>query len=69
MKRNDTSRIARFRKPGDHDELARLKRLTGLDYETVPVSLVSMADPDTGTSIAGGDGDCPDSRPLRPARR
>lgn len=69
MKRNDSTRIARFRKPGDHEELARLKRLTGLDYETVPVSLLSPAQADSGASMAGGDDDYPDSRPLRPARR
>ena len=68
MKRNETTRIARFRKPGELEELARLKRLTGLDYETVPVSLVVPADADPGAGMAGGD-DYPDSRPLRRAGR
>lgn len=32
---------ARFRLPDDSAELARLKRLTGLDYESVPESLLN----------------------------
>lgn len=68
MKPEDTGSLVRFRRPDDRQELARLKKLTGLDYETVPVSLVSPAHADNGTGTQGDD-DYPDSHPVRPARR
>jgi|JI10StandDraft_1071094.scaffolds.fasta_scaffold3214000_1 hypothetical protein len=35
--------IAHFRRRDDRDELARINRLTGLSFETVPCSLVNRA--------------------------
>lgn len=45
MAEHDPS-IHRFRRPGDREELARLKRLTGLDFTEVPASLLGEPEPD-----------------------
>ncbi len=39
-------RPTRFRRPDDQEELARLKRLTGLDFSEVPCSLLDPQRPD-----------------------
>lgn len=39
-------RPTRFRRPDDREELARLKRLTGLDFTEVPRSLLDAPRPD-----------------------
>lgn len=58
---------ARFRLPDDSAELARLKRLTGLDYESVPESLLNrqpeVAD-DTKKKSRGDARDGTDAQPV-----
>lgn len=39
-------RPTRFRRADDREELARLKRLTGLDFSEVPRSLLDATRPD-----------------------
>lgn len=61
-----TGPVTAFRKPGDREELARLERLTGLAFESVPDSLLSPRhtpadDPETGADFRPE----PMSRPAR----
>lgn len=58
------SNVSGFRKPEDLEELARLKRLTGLEFETVPESLLvptlqESPDPEAPRANTGTD-------PVRP---
>lgn len=61
-----TGSVTAFRKPGDREELARLERLTGLAFESVPDSLLSPRHtPADGTDTDANFRAKPLSRPAR----
>ena len=62
MREDRSDKVSGFRLRRREDELARLKRLTGLDFEQVPESLL---DPQVQARHAG-EPDAP--VPVRPAR-
>ena len=63
MRGIDQGNIAVFRKPGDREELARIRRLTGLDYTSVPVSLINRSEHPAEGDLAGQDGPARTGRP------
>lgn len=61
---------ARFRLPDDRDELARLKRLTGLEYESVPESLLNRRPADVAEDTQKkARGDSRDGNSAQPVTR
>lgn len=68
MKQDGQSGVTRFRKRAGKEELERLKRLTGLDFDSVPESLVAPRIlPFTG-NFAEPDALQTEALPVRPAR-
>ncbi|MFP5440048.1 MAG: hypothetical protein ACLGHJ_01025 [Gammaproteobacteria bacterium] len=59
----------RFRLPDDRDELARLKRLTGLDYESVPESLLQRPPAADTSKKRNSRGDSRDGTDAQPGIR
>lgn len=45
---NESSRVSRLRAKYEQEELERINRLTGLKFDTVPVSLLSQQDENNG---------------------
>lgn len=66
MKRR-TDSVTKLRQPDDREELARLKRLTGLDFGSVPDSLLDpQRDPVAGATDDADTLYRATSRPARP---
>ena len=65
-----TPGVTRLRKRSDSEELARLKRLTGLDWDTVPQSLLAPGPHRAGTPAVDTDtgAECRPEPLSRPAR-
>lgn len=60
-----TNRPARFRLKDDRAELARLKRLTGLDFESVPESLLHLVEAPQQPAMQGDSDAHGSASPLR----
>ena len=50
------TKVARFRHGGEQEELARLRRLTGLDFTSVPESLLGHESIPAANAEAGAAG-------------
>lgn len=59
----DKGNVATFRKQGEREELARIRRLTGLDYTSIPVSLINHGERASEAATAGQQGSARTGRP------